>query len=70
MPQWPTPGEQQKVDSGAPGDGDEREKDLLPESEHGPPIECLEDLLEAPEPKEWVSEERSRKRKIRLGRGS
>ena len=57
VPKWPTPGEQQEVDSEAPGGGDEKEKDLPPGSVHGPPIEGLEDLLEAPGPKEWVSEE-------------
>lgn len=52
--------------------GDEKEKTLLPESEHGSPIESLGDLLEAPKPKEWVSEKVAGflKGKIGLGRGS
>ena len=47
------------------GDGDEKEKGL-PESEHGPPIEGLQDLLEAPKLKEWVSEEVATKEKSSL----
>ena len=57
VPKWPAPGEQQGSDPKAPEKGDEKEKDPLPESEHGPPAEGLEDLLEAPEPKEVVSDE-------------
>ena len=72
VPKWPAPGEQQEVDSEATGDGDEKEKNLLPESEHGPPIASLGDLLEAPKPKELVSEKVAGflKGKSSLGRGS
>ena len=62
VPKWPVPGEKRELEPKAPGEEDEKGKDPPPESEHGPPIEGLEDLLEDPEPKELVSEEVAKKK--------
>ena len=62
VPKWPVPGEKRELEPKAPGEEDEKGKDPPPESDHGPPIEGLEDLLEDPEPKELVSEEVAKKK--------